>query len=278
MNSNVLKKLHDVQLEILLEIDRICAKFNLNYFLIGGTLLGAVRHEGFIPWDDDLDIVMPRKDYNIFKEIVKKELNQQFFLHCIETDKNYPMPMPKIKKKNTVFEEKNLKNVQTLKCIYVDIFPLDNAKKEKSLFQTIQGKLQGSFGAIRAAKTGLYDKKNFSFFNKISYFLFHGFSNSTLEKWQSKIQMWNKNEKSAYFVNFASGYGYKKQTIKKSIFFPAKKIKFEGHLFNSLNNSDFFLKRIYGNNYMQLPPENKRITHNPIRLSFDTNGPDEELN
>ena len=91
--------------DVLIEIDRICEKYSLTYFIIGGTLLGAVRHKGFIPWDDDLDIVMPRADYEKFSEICKDELDNRFYLHYIGNDPNYPMPMPKVKIKNTVLHQ-----------------------------------------------------------------------------------------------------------------------------------------------------------------------------
>lgn len=277
MKEATLKKLHQYMVDVLMEIDRICEKYSLTYFIIGGTLLGAVRHNGFIPWDDDLDIVMPRTDYEKFSEICKDELDNRFYLHCIENDPDYPMPMPKVKIQNTVFEQSTHVNSSMQKGIYVDIFPLDNANKEKSLFQSAQAVLQGSLGAIRGAKLGIYNKREFSPINRLAYMLLHNFSNVTLEKWQRRIQKWNKNEHSEYFVNFASGYGYRKQTIKKSVYYPVRKLEFEGKLFSAPNDYDFFLRRIYGDKYMELPPPEKRVTHNPVRLSFDTSGPDEIL-
>ena len=276
MKKETLDRLHKTQVDILIAVDRVCNKHNIEYFIIGGTLLGAVRHKGFIPWDDDLDIVMPRDDYEKFLH-VRNELPDSMFLHCMEDDENYPMPMPKIKLKNTVFEEANAVNVSTYKGIYIDIFPMDNAEKESCLFQTIQAKIQGAIGASRAAKLGLYDSMGFSTLNKCFYMLLRLLSNKSLYKLQKFIQTLDKNPQSKYFVNFASGYGFRKQTIPKNVYFPARMLEFEGHLFKAPNDYEFYLRRIYGNDYMSLPPEEKRITHNPLRLSFDLNGPDEEL-
>jgi len=129
MNANQLKRLQNIEYEILQEIVRICEKNNLSYFLIGGTLLGAVRHKGFIPWDDDLDIAIPRKDYEKFLKICQTQLNSDYFLHCNKTDPDYWLPFAKVRKKNTLFDEKSITSIETHKGIYNDVFPLDNAKK-----------------------------------------------------------------------------------------------------------------------------------------------------
>ena len=81
-NQDILDKLHKVELEILDDFVKICNKNNLTYFLTGGTMLGAVRHNGFIPWDDDIDIGMPRKDYDEFIKIAPKELGNKYYLDC----------------------------------------------------------------------------------------------------------------------------------------------------------------------------------------------------
>lgn len=246
-------------IEILDEIDRICKKHSLTYFLIGGTLLGAVRHEGYIPWDDDLDIAMPREDYIKFEEACKTDLGDKFFLHSPSTDPEYPMVMPKMRAKNTAFVQKTHVNSKMYQGIWVDIFPLDNAAKEKSLAQTFQAKLQGVIGSVRGAKAGIYDKSSFELPTRLMCVLLSPFSNSTLARWQTKVKMWNKNNDSEYFVSFSSGYGYKKQTIKKSVYYPARPVTFEGKQYSALNDCDFFLRRIYGEDYMQLPPEEKGL-------------------
>ena len=84
-----LRQLQLVELEILNEFVRICDEYKLQYFLVGGTLLGAVRHQGFIPWDDDIDVAMPRQDYDSFAEICAKELKRQYFYQSADTDPNY---------------------------------------------------------------------------------------------------------------------------------------------------------------------------------------------
>ena len=104
-DKETLTKVHEIELELLNEFVRICDKHNLTYFLVGGTLLGAVRHSGFIPWDDDIDVGMPRVDYDKFINIAKNELKNDYLLDSVETDKNYFLPFAKILKRNTLFIE-----------------------------------------------------------------------------------------------------------------------------------------------------------------------------
>ena len=110
MDDKTLRKLQLTELDILIEIDKICKENNIQYFLIGGTLLGAVRHKGFIPWDDDIDVGMIRSDYEKFIDLClnKNVLGEKYFLHCNESDENYFIPFVKVKKNNTTFAEENI--------------------------------------------------------------------------------------------------------------------------------------------------------------------------
>ena len=108
MTNDELRKLQLVQKEILDEVVRICNKYNFTYFLSSGTLLGAVRHKGFIPWDDDVDISMFREDYMKFVDVVRNELGDKYAYMDYNVDKNYALCFSKILKKNTVLLEKML--------------------------------------------------------------------------------------------------------------------------------------------------------------------------
>ena len=117
LNEEQLSCLKKIELEMLQEVDRICQKHNLVYTLAYGSLLGAIRHKGFIPWDDDIDIWMPREDYNRFKEICKTELNEKYFYQGNETDKEYFYLFDKLRANDTY-----LRKLFYLNTKYITVF------------------------------------------------------------------------------------------------------------------------------------------------------------
>ena len=123
-NDEYIKRIHEEILKVMDEVDRICRENNLQYYLIGGTLLGAVRHEGFIPWDDDLDIAMPREDYETFLAISPSALPSHLKIGTARYDVNYHRLFSKVYNVNTRFVE-HVGEKETNMGIFVDIFPLD---------------------------------------------------------------------------------------------------------------------------------------------------------
>ena len=119
-----LSKLHGELLTIIEVVDKVCREQNLTYYLVGGSLLGTLRHNGFIPWDDDLDIGMPRKDFERFISIANTVLGEEFELQWITTNKDYWQVFAKVVRKDTLFKEPGLKRFQP-HGIFIDIFPLD---------------------------------------------------------------------------------------------------------------------------------------------------------
>lgn len=264
-DQKTLKKLHEVEMEILDEIVRICDKHNLEYFLTGGTMLGAVRHQGFIPWDDDIDVGMPRKDYDLFIKYAKEELNEKYFLDCFETNKDYFLPIAKVKKNNTIFDEVANHHIKCHKGIFVDIIPFENAKKQDSLSQ----KLQAIF-VRNITETVLFKKKvgKLKDYRKPWFVLI---LNIFPRKILMKIQIWlmhlNKDDSSEYLVALAGSHGYQKETSKRDVFLPTKKIKFENRIYKGMNNPDAYLSKLFGS-YMELPPIEKRRNHSALKVSF----------
>lgn len=256
------------EVEILDEIVRLCDENNLEYFLIGGTLLGAVRHKGFIPWDDDLDIAMPRDSFDRFIQLCSDgKLDKKYYLHSLHTDKEYWLIFPKIRKHHTLFDEKNIAHLDTMKGIYVDIFPLDDAKSEDSRSKRFRTML------IKHISGVIYYKKKIPVLNRKQqalYRLLSWMSIPFLSKVQNTLMQWENKKGNTYFVNFGSNYNTVKQTMPKNVYQPAKKIEFEGKMYSCPNNYEYVLRRLYGKNYMELPPAEKRRTHQPLRISFDT--------
>ena len=124
-DPKVLKKLHDLQLEMLQDLEKICDKYNLKYFAVFGTALGAVRHNGFIPWDDDMDVGMLRKDYEIFIRVVEKEMGDKYQIMTPEIDKNYACCVTKFQRKGTKFVSYLSDKLNCDQCIFIDVFPFD---------------------------------------------------------------------------------------------------------------------------------------------------------
>lgn len=265
--NEYLKELHKTQIEILDEIDRICKENRITYFLVGGTMLGAVRHNGFIPWDDDVDIGMLRSDYNKFKELCLNNnvLNEKYFLHCLETDSNYWLPFMKVRKNNTTFGEKSIKNLDTHKGIFVDIFPYDNVKYESSFFQKIRSFLILNIEDTIFCKHKL--KKVNSCRRKMAVKVLMMFSLKQLHRIQKFLFNIKNKEKTKYIVCFIAGGNPEDETIEREKVFPTVDIKFENKKYPCIKDYDYYLKRVYGN-YMELPPEDKRVTHSPEIISF----------
>lgn len=245
-----------IMLNLLKELDRVCKKNNIDYWLDGGTFLGAVRHKGFIPWDDDIDVCMLEEDYIKFFKIAKKELSENIFLQTKKTDKNYKwFPYVKLRDRNSIFIE----HVQDINCLYhqginLDIFVMDSfcSKIKKFL------KIYNFLSKIETIK--IYKRKNsFIVFKKIILKfklnkLHYKFSRLFLEK-----------------INNNSLIGYRylfPQLFKYRDIFPLSEIEFEGHKFPCPNNADAYLKELYGDTYMELPPEKDRVWHaKEIRLN-----------
>ena len=128
MNDRNFEKLKKIEIELLLSFIEITKKYNLKYFLLGGTCLGAVRHNGFIPWDDDIDVGLPREDYEVFLKVAQAELPENVFLQNGNTDPEYTLNFAKLRNSDTTFMEQSFKNYKINHGVYIDVFPLDGYK------------------------------------------------------------------------------------------------------------------------------------------------------
>lgn len=261
MDKLTLRKVQLVQLEIAKEIDRVCSENNIKYFLIGGSLLGAVRHKGFIPWDDDLDIGMLRDDYNKFIQVASHKLFDKYELIDWKSDDNYPHPMGKVIKKGTIYKENKRKDVGK-QGIWVDIFPYDNVEEDLKSFKRRTFKLKILRSLIRAKcdyqtwhnENGiiwLKFIKNLPF-RALSIF----FSKTNLVKRYEKISTIENNKQcKKVFENGTENY--QDWCFEKALFTNLRTIDFENYNFWGPEQYDNYLTIAYGD-YMKLPPENER--------------------
>lgn len=267
MEKRLLLQLHDTEKEMLIALDKLCEKHGLQYYLIGGTLLGAVRHKGFIPWDDDLDVAMPRKDFEKFIRMNSKELGDGLFIQSYLTDKHYPLMFAKIRKDKTIFLEETGKDTEMHHGIFIDIFPLDYRDDNDNFFVKKKFVLAKKIDhLLKIREYNLQVKKK----NYFLFYLFKGIPSTKLSKIRDFLLCSVGNDKSPYYVNHGSQRGIAKQTILREWYNNPIRLEFEKDYFWAPKEYDKILKRIFGEDYMELPSEEKRETHNPLCLCFNT--------
>ncbi|MEO2223855.1 LicD family protein [Priestia megaterium] len=257
-----LKEMQDIQLKTALEVKRICEKYNIPYFLVGGTLLGAVRHEGFIPWDDDLDIGMLREDYEKFIKVAPKELSDSYFLQTWFTDKSFGLPFAKIRVNETKFIEQNSINVNCHNGIFIDIFPFDNVPNQLSLQKKHNQRLF-IFKRLLLVKCGYCLWDDGSFLKKIIYKaakLGSFFIPLTLLKQSLTKEMIKYNNlKTEKVAALGSPFSYFQEQTKKEWISKQINLVFEGTKFSCPNGYEKYLNSHYGD-YMTLPPVENRVS------------------
>lgn len=266
MNSD-LKKLQDLELEMMLKIDEICKKNNLTYYLMGGTLIGAVRHQGFIPWDDDIDIGMPRPDYERFMKIAKKELGNEFGILTPYDTEGYQFTFSRvINKKMKILYKNNMKLKKW--NIWIDIFPLDSMPKNKILFTfrkylLLYRRCMVMLSAFEDVVS--LEKRKRPFYGNIMIWVGKNFHLSSILDTKKQIMKFEKSikrypfEKGPYMVNVMGRYKFKTVFLREVYGSPFY-LSFEGHMLRVPEQYDYFLRRLYGD-YMQLPSDNQKNQH-----------------
>lgn len=259
-----LKELQLKELEILQEVDRICKKHQLTYFLAYGSALGAVRHHGFIPWDDDIDIYMKLEDYEKFKSLCKTELDKQFFYQDIDTDPYVHMLWAKIRMNNTTSMVRDMSDYPIHWGICIDIFPLVPFRvKETSKLDHFSFKLMNLCANKKLNQYG-YGRYGVET-NKVN------FIPSCLCQWlYHKARAYVMRDRHGNQYYFACGIGLVEQRIYDgSIFEDTILMEFDGFKLPVMKGYDQYLRQTYGNNYMELPKKEERINHGDIIVDFN---------
>ena len=244
-DGSTLRKAQLRMLDILIEVDKILRKHNIDYWLDGGTLLGAVRHGGFIPWDDDLDISIRQSDYSRVREILKRELPGNLVFQDRSTDWNFPFLIAKVRDKNSYLFETNYTERVKDKGIYIDIIPMEEVIAPK-FKERIDYVYRHSFWGIHN-----YSDIKEKILGYIAYLPI-----------VFVVGICRLRTKLFHTHKWADRYGWLvSHQFEENDIFPVKEITFEGQSFYGPCNPDHFLKTIFGD-YMQIPPEDKRMVHN----------------
>ena len=264
MKKTELRKLQLNLLETLKFIDDFCRKHKIRYYVIYGSLIGVARHKGFIPWDDDLDIAMPKEDYDKFCKMFQKEKTGKYFLQTKETDKNYTLDFAKIRNVNTTLIENNEQIEQNIVLgTYVDIFPLIGVPNNVLLkkIQKINRALY--FNTEKNMINNKILKNIANFFIKI---IGKKKIKNICYKNMMKYSCINSNNWFSCFGGLYEGNIHPKEWYSEPIY-----LEFENITVPVPKEYDKVLKKTYGN-YMELPPVEERVwKHHPIIIDFEHN-------
>lgn len=255
--NETMKKVKRIELEILHEFITVCEQLNLRWYAGYGTVLGAIRHQGFIPWDDDVDVLMPRRDYEIFCKQAQELLPQDYFLQTLETEEEYYQPFAKIRRSDTTFWEKGTENDNINHGIYIDVFPLDGYPSQwlaEKIFM-IKRIVYNNF---------LYEEgqvKRLHGYRKIFAVLYRIFKGKLTVK-EAAFKKEKLVKKLGYdesrLVSCMVEDTPKAEAVEKDLYGEGVLVAFEDTSIMVPADYNEYLTRLYGN-YMDFPPKEKRV-------------------
>ena len=258
--------LHQVDMDIAKAVVALCDKHNLTYYMLGGTMLGAIRHQGFIPWDDDIDFGMPRQDYEEFLKIAPKELPQGLKVVNYRNTRKFQYYITRILDQDTQVEEERIGNDSRYTCASIDIFPIDGTPNNPILrkiyyFRVLYHRALMSLcykdSIDRQRKRGKLEKALLWVMERIPVNKL-----TTPYKQKCKIDKLLRSQdvnNSQYIGNIMGAYRTR-EIVPAQFYGKGAYYTFEGVQFRGLEKYDEYLTHTYGD-YMQLPPEDKRKTH-----------------
>lgn len=271
----VLARLQQEILSILDDFLKLCEEYHLEYFGIAGTGIGAIRHRGFIPWDDDIDIAMPRRDFEKFLKLVQKKMGDKYLVLNAKTCPEYPLMTTRLVKRGTVFIEEVMKDVDCPFGIFLDLYVLDNVSDNPVMYQVQSWAawFVSKLMILRCIPRPTLAQKGFKaaliwsvcgLVNKCMNLL-HVSPEGLRRSCEAVCRRYEKQQTNRMaFLPDTSPYW---NLVDKRKYHPLKKMEFEGRMMNFPGNIDEMLTNMYGD-YMKLPPVEKRKTHYPYRLVF----------
>lgn len=271
-DQKLLRKVQLIQAEILKEFACFCDENNLKYQLYSGTLLGAVRHKGFIPWDDDIDVAMTRKDYERLLSIWTNNKDSGYFLQSYLTDKEYHRQFARLRKNDTIYKQAAYQHLNIHHGVFIDIFPLDDYNPN-SMYGKFRIKILKILSVLNRGRNQLIseepDFQNKNILKK-SMWKFIKLTNIFIPKRvfdDFKHRMLSKqDDKAIYIADFTYDVpndSYKKFKFLKSDFYDTIPGEFEGYEYPIPRDYDKYLTISYGN-YLDLPPVEDRFPHHGV--------------
>ncbi len=270
--QDTINRIQEIEYDILQKIDSICRAHNITYFAIGGSVLGAVRHQGFIPWDDDIDIGMTRRDYDTFLKYAIDELPNGYFLQTFTTEKKSPFYFTKVRKDNTKFVEYYLRDLNIHQGFFVDIFPFDNVPDNKIirnihyLICRFANQLFLSKSLTTICSSRIDKKDGYKIYiRRILHTLLLPVPKSLLFNILDKcVQLFNHSD-----CKEISHIVRKRLRIKIDDLYPIIKMPFGKTEMPVPNNYDAYLSAQYGD-YKNLPEKANRHGHLPYCVEFES--------
>lgn len=257
LNEKQLSQLKSIELDILKTFIEICEKLNLKYYLLGGTLLGAVRHKGFIPWDDDIDVGMPRSDYEKFIKLAQDHFPKNYFLQTCYTDDEFPANFAKIRKSDTAFIESSAAHLKMNHGVYIDVFPLDYYPEKNTLSFNIKAKFL-SLRIDDALKLNNEYNPKVRIIKAIARILFPSWKKAVIKR----DRLYRSIKKGRKLANHGGAWG-EKEIVPIEWYGEGVLAQFENLKVRMPSEFDKWLTQVYGD-YMQLPPLEKRKAHHYV--------------
>lgn len=278
LDDGQLSRLHDALLSMMVDFDAVCRKHGLTYYMSGGTLLGAVRHSGFIPWDDDIDVVMPRKDYDRLPAIMAAEYPDKYLVKSGFSTVTDPTANHKIYLKDSEYRELHAAERDKPHMIFLDIFCLQGVPAS-SLARKLRGALSDAamLGAIMKAeyryptrllseraktepllRAHLSKRRRLGFIANLMPMRFY--------YWLNRVMLKKDCEKSP-LLHIPHAFRYNREVLPREVFGTPQELIFEGHPFYAPADPHAYLTNLYGD-YMQVPPPEKREKHMALVVRF----------